>query len=89
MADLIDRTAVQVRLPGGVVHKRKGSSFDPAHGRRYRTVCGSTLPAEHGAMLTTRPVDCDACEPRACKPSASVEERTREFVEAVLGDSHG
>lgn len=79
MADLIDRTAVQVRLPGGVVHKRKGTSFDSAHGRRYRTVCGCTLPAERGAMLTTRPVDCDACE-----RGASVAERTLEFVYAVL-----
>lgn len=80
MADLLDRTATQVRLPGGVVHKRKGSSFVPNIGRRYRTACGHTLTAAQGAVLTTHPVNCVNCQ-----NGTSSADRQRDFVEAVLG----
>jgi hypothetical protein len=68
MADLLDRTATQVRLPGGVVHKREGGQFVPGHGHHYRTRCGMFLTAERGAVLTTRPVGCDDCKTGGRRP---------------------
>jgi len=69
MADLIDRTARQVRLYGrDTVHAANGKPFTTELGRAYRTRCGRTLYAEWEAMLTTRDVSCADCR----KPSESV-----------------
>lgn len=62
MADLLDRTATQVRLPGEIAHERAERRFVPDHGYVYRTRCGMSLKAERGAMLTTMPVGCRTCQ---------------------------
>lgn len=66
-ADVITRTARQVRLPGTpghpepATHGRARARFTPVAGHFYRTVCGMTLTATEGAMLTTREVSCPVC----------------------------
>jgi len=63
MPDLLDRTARQVRLPGGIVHAlRKADSNSLGGGRRYWTACGRMLTAAEGAVLTTHEVFCSCCE---------------------------
>lgn len=62
MPDLLDRTARQVRLPGGIVHKLRDADTSPLGGRRYWTVCGRMLTAAEGAVLTTHEVFCSCCE---------------------------
>lgn len=79
MADLIASTARQVRLPGGTVHQLLGQPCTMPTGRQYRTRCGRTLFAYHGAMLTTRPAGC-----ASCTTGTPADERTRALVEAVL-----
>lgn len=63
MADLIERTARQVRLPGGVPHRLKGQPYTvPQLGQHYRTGCGTTLTGQAGAMLTTHTATCTGCK---------------------------
>lgn len=69
MADLLDQTARQVRLPGRVVHKLTFNSFDPELGRVYGTTCGVTLTGRQDATLTTREVGCTWCNTGRLKGS--------------------
>jgi hypothetical protein len=62
VSDLIDRTARQVRLPGGdEIHRMTGAATLKDTGRTYRTGCAQMLPASAGAVLTTRRVSCALC----------------------------
>jgi hypothetical protein len=62
MADLLDRTARQVRLPGGTIHQVTGMPYTvPGMGRHYRTRCRRTLTGQAGAVLTTRKAGCELC----------------------------
>lgn len=82
MADVLDRAARQVRPPGGVPHRMVRNTFALPDGRRYKTRCGITITGRQGAVLTTRPVGCEACT-----KTATATQRAEEFVEAILGGS--
>lgn len=60
MADLLEHTATQVRLPDGEIHRAVRAEQHP-DGRVYWTRCGTTLSNVGGAILTTRDVDCVGC----------------------------
>jgi len=62
VSDLLDRTARQVRLPGGEVHRMTSAVTAPNIGRAYRTGCARRLPATAGAVLTTAEVSCALCK---------------------------
>jgi hypothetical protein len=62
MADLIDRTAQQVRLPGqGSAHDMTKAETRDGLGRAYWTRCGRLFTAQQGAVLTTADVSCSLC----------------------------
>jgi len=79
VADLLDTTARQVCLPGGIVHQLVADSFDPAAGRVYLTTCGCRLTGAQEAILTTRDVECANCVGRT-----SAAERQRQLVDSLL-----
>lgn len=60
MADLLDRTATQVRLYGGPIHHLDRAE-QHRDGRVYTARCGDVLSNMGGAVLTTRDPDCDRC----------------------------
>lgn len=60
LADEIARTATQVRL-GEDVHALTFNSFDRELGHVYGTVCGDTVTAKRGAVLTTAEATCLHC----------------------------
>jgi hypothetical protein len=63
MADLLDRTARQVR-PGtgqGPIHRLVSNRLDRRQGRLYGTRCDKVLSGVSGAMLTTHDATCLAC----------------------------
>ncbi len=60
MADLIDSTAVQVRVRSEPVHDLDHAVTKP-FGREYLTVCGARVRARGGAVLTTTPAACTEC----------------------------
>lgn len=67
--DELDRTARQVRVDGSpeydhpsTVHRLRGQPYTVAElGRHYRIMCGGTLTAFEGAILTTREATCGRC----------------------------
>jgi hypothetical protein len=65
MADLIDRTAQQVRTADGI-HGLYAASTQ-ATGRKYRTWCARWFSARKGAVLTNDPASCQDCTRRAEK----------------------
>lgn len=69
MPDLLDRTARQVRLPGGTVHKLTRNDYNRNAGHIYKTRCGRTLAASIGAVLTTHEVACADCKVPATEPA--------------------
>lgn len=83
MADLLDRTATQVRRIKGPIHKLVRTE-QSADGRVYSTRCGDVLSNVGGAVLTTRDVTCLDCAPISCRPM-----RPRELYDAVPTEQTG
>lgn len=74
--DELDRTASQVRYPGGkAIHRLMFQAFVTDNGRpvgyQYAALCGDVLITGLGAVLTTRPPNCRGCGQPA--PTSDVE----------------
>lgn len=65
LPDQLDLTARQVRVDGrndNPVHRLLGEPYTVNGARHYRIVCGGTLTAFGGAVLTTRETTCERCQ---------------------------
>jgi hypothetical protein len=58
--DVLERTATQVRLPDGPIHRVRDTEQN-RDGRVYFTCCGEVMSNVRGAMLTTHNPTCKVC----------------------------
>lgn len=93
MADLIDRTARQVRSTrtdgqrDSAIHKLVSFTTIPELGRRYYTRCGRYLYADEGAVLTTADPDCTKCRGTSLAAKKTASRRELEDAGVLVGAS--